>query len=315
MDDTKRARVFLSCGQRGDTERETARRVSRLLGERGYDVYVAVYEQDIGSIVQNVFDWLGKSEYFLFVDFDRQSDEYLPFSLYSHQELAIAGYLHLPAMIFCQKGRKRIGMADHLQINPIEFDTPNDLLERVEAQLNDFEVEGHWNPTHRNELELRVYEDVAQEMIVTDYDPFLWFHLEVQNKNKFRHAQNCTAFLSSMRWENDQQSMLGEPIPDLKWAGLLDPLSMINKGHSRRVAAICRNKVTGRVHVAISVDGRGIVREMADYLSGKILDYGNYILEYTVVSENFSDAQIRTRLTIGEAVDDFRLEEIPDSKD
>jgi hypothetical protein len=67
------ARVFISCGQAKETdERIVAHRISERLKAEGYEPYVAVEEQTLAGLTENIFGWLRKSEYFVFVDFKRE---------------------------------------------------------------------------------------------------------------------------------------------------------------------------------------------------------------------------------------------------
>jgi hypothetical protein len=65
-----RARVFISCGQsKGTSEIDIAHRIAERLEEEGFDPYVAVEEQTLVGLTENIFGRLRNSEYFLFVDF------------------------------------------------------------------------------------------------------------------------------------------------------------------------------------------------------------------------------------------------------
>ena len=89
------AKVFLSCGQSKaiKLEIETANAIKqRLLDEFGLDVFLSVNENFFDGN-PSFFDALKNSDYFLFVNFKRpvenpEKDCY--FSLYTHQELAMA---------------------------------------------------------------------------------------------------------------------------------------------------------------------------------------------------------------------------------
>ena len=68
----ERARVFVSCGQNYDEERNIALRVRDSLRELGFGPYVAVEEQSLRGLKENLFEQLRRSEYFVFVDFKRE---------------------------------------------------------------------------------------------------------------------------------------------------------------------------------------------------------------------------------------------------
>jgi hypothetical protein len=66
------ARVFISCGQaKGSNEVSIAKGISGRLERLGFDPYIAVGEQTLTGLTENIFKRLGVSEYFVFVDFLR----------------------------------------------------------------------------------------------------------------------------------------------------------------------------------------------------------------------------------------------------
>jgi hypothetical protein len=103
-----KAKVFISCGQRRNTEEiEIARTISRRLISLGYDPYVATEEQTLKGVKENIFSQLTSSEYFLFIDFRRERIDELDLcrgSLFSHQELAIASLIDMPLIAFQEEG-------------------------------------------------------------------------------------------------------------------------------------------------------------------------------------------------------------------
>jgi len=73
LSDEPRARVFISCGQsKGTDEEVTASAVAGRLEKLGFDPYVAVQEQTLRGLKENIFEQLAKSEYYIFVDFKRE---------------------------------------------------------------------------------------------------------------------------------------------------------------------------------------------------------------------------------------------------
>lgn len=119
-----KARVFVSCGQNmQNDEIQLARRIGQLLESLGYDPYVAVAEQTLRGVKENIFARLAESEYFLFVDFIR---ELLPNgnhrgSLFSHQELSIAAFLDKPLIAFQEQGVQLEGVLAFVQGNCTSF--------------------------------------------------------------------------------------------------------------------------------------------------------------------------------------------------
>jgi hypothetical protein len=71
-----RARVFISCGQNKVTDEERiAREIGLRLSELGYDPYIAIQEQTLRGLKENIFGRLEESEYFIFIDFKREELE------------------------------------------------------------------------------------------------------------------------------------------------------------------------------------------------------------------------------------------------
>lgn len=73
MEDRLPARVFISCGQHKDKgEVQVAMDIAAEFKKHGFDPYVAVEEQTLRGITENIFPQLAKSEYFVFIDFKRE---------------------------------------------------------------------------------------------------------------------------------------------------------------------------------------------------------------------------------------------------
>ncbi len=108
-----KAKVFVSCGQAvGSGEVDVARCVAANLVGLGFDPYVAVEEQTLRGLKEDVFAQLADSEYFVFIDFKREalsnSDPAVHRgSLFSHQELALATFLDIPVIALQEAGVKR----------------------------------------------------------------------------------------------------------------------------------------------------------------------------------------------------------------
>jgi len=75
MENNTRARVFISCGQQKDTnEIEVVREIAEKLEKMGFEPYIAVEEQTLKGVKENLFRRLSESEYFIFIDFKRGKD-------------------------------------------------------------------------------------------------------------------------------------------------------------------------------------------------------------------------------------------------
>lgn len=105
MDEEILSRVFISCGQQEGEERKFANNLQEMLkgDEYKFDPYVAIAQQSVRGLRENIFRQLEESEYFIFIDFKRErlcrngkdTGKHRG-SLWANQELAIAS-LESPA--------------------------------------------------------------------------------------------------------------------------------------------------------------------------------------------------------------------------
>ena len=143
-------RVFVSCGQRGE-ERHIAERVERLLRERfGLEPYLAFKIQSFDDVM-TITRELKASDYFLFIDFKRDSSRPtdLPCSLFTHQELALAHHLGFQKIIALQeKGAPLEGFLRYVLSNPEPFSDADDLLKKLETLV----AEKDWHAAYSRNL-------------------------------------------------------------------------------------------------------------------------------------------------------------------
>ena len=187
-----RARIFISCGQsKQSDEDQIAREIGNRLRYLGFDAYVAVEVQDLHGLRENIFEELRKSEYFLFVDFKRDSlgDSGLHRgSLFSNQELAIASLLEIDVVAFREKGVKpQDGLMQFLQVNPKEFSDKSMLPDAVVGVVQ----QRGWKSNWKNELALTATQPV-------DNGRAMCFHVNVCNRHRDKLATNCFAYLEKI---------------------------------------------------------------------------------------------------------------------
>ena len=161
MDGNKlRAKIFISCGQRKDSDEVViADQIAIRLREKGFDPYIAVQQQSLNGLKENIYQELSSSEYFVFIDFKR---EFISFeqdslsasienrgSLFCHQELALASYLDIPLIAFQEKGvKKNDGILQLLQANCTPF-TDRNILQNL---VSDYVDQKGWKPDWKNQL-------------------------------------------------------------------------------------------------------------------------------------------------------------------
>ncbi|MEI6243301.1 MAG: hypothetical protein WCP39_07885 [Chlamydiota bacterium] len=138
-----RARVFISCGQKPtvDLAEINANNVNQLIPEMtvakkifdkllklGYEPYLALEQQTLQGVKEGIFNHLENTEYFLFIDFEREGlykEGTINFdsgecrgSLFSNQELAIATFQGFETLAFQEKGvKKEDGILKFIQAN------------------------------------------------------------------------------------------------------------------------------------------------------------------------------------------------------
>jgi len=160
-----KARVFISCGQKADTDEPAiADAIAEALRSAGFDPYIAVRERTLRGLVENIFNRLAESEYFLFVDFKREplTDSEHRGSLFCHQELAVASFLQKRVLVFRERGVKKLdGIVSFLQANATEFGDREDLPRLITHAV----AQEGWNREWRDELSLsRLPEQHADEL-------------------------------------------------------------------------------------------------------------------------------------------------------
>jgi hypothetical protein len=303
-----RARVFISCGQTKDSdELETAHKIRERLKELGFDPYIAVDEQTLRGIKENIFPQLRDSEYFVFVDFKRE--QLIPRvgqpdppslyrgSLFSHQELALASFLDLELLAFQEKGVKQDdGILRFLQANAIEFSDRN-LLPSVIA---DVVRKRNWNPYSRAELvfkrDPKQYADSTVGMQAVAED-FRFYHLEVRNLHHRKTATNCYIYLEKAFKLDRPPIELPFKSVELKWTGYRWPSAHILPAAARSVDAFA---ILHRLPTHVKLIS---FSDSPAFGSLPIQSAGEYELQYALVSDNFPIARASFVLSLSDSLD------------
>jgi hypothetical protein len=276
------ARVFVSCGQRESGEKQIAHKVKKMLDDLGYEAYLAVYDQTLRSLRENIFAKLGhETEYFLFIDFCREKideKENCRGSLFSHQELAIASFLGFDndVLVFQEEHvLKRDGMIGAFQANAFPFRDRSGLMDQIRTQ-----VESQWRKDWRRQLTLEQADDpdceaVPQESGATGF----FFHIRVKNRHIRATAHHCYAFLRSVRDAVTNETRSFEAA-ELRWAGYDFPNAIIPPGNwTRRFDAVWFNSASPR-------DPRFKIFSDWPRNIPRLRTPGSWVLEYEVVSDN-----------------------------
>jgi hypothetical protein len=295
-----RARVFISCGQsKTSGEACVASKIRDRLRELGFDPYIAVEEQSLRGLTENVFAQLRTSEYFLFVDFKREKladSEFHRGSLFSQQELAIASLLNIEFAAFQEKGVGPLdGIMKFLHANTVEFTDRNQLPDTV---ANIIVQQSRWNPNWRNEL-------VLEASSPEDYRGAKCFHVRVQNRHREKLALNCSAYLEKVVKRPDTEIEIPGEMVELKWAANIWPRANIPARKPRRFDAFFiryaePNKVIFQVHTDSIGHGPQIPPEI-----------GEYALSFLVTSDNFPPVQERFILDLRSSLAETNLRPAP----
>lgn len=298
-----RARVFISCGQTKFTsEAETATNVAAALEALGYEPYVAIQEQTLEGLTQNVYNRLKESEYFIFIDFKREkiADSKLHRgSLFSHQELAIASFLGIPVLALQERGvNTNDGILGFLQANATRFSAddrhllPSLILGEIQKR--------NWNPQWRNELSLvRELSQSTQAYILgqNQQRPLArFFHIEVHNHHRERTATNCYAYLEKI-FDVTSNNYVPLQTIEFKWRGYSLPNAAIAANSYRHLDAffIVESDPT-TIHFSTFSDAGDILPLLPSRS-------GDYRLGYLILSDNFQPARCSLDLHLDAALE------------
>lgn len=304
-----KAKVFLSCGQyKGSEEPGIAEAVKRRIEELGFECYVAVTEQSLIGLRENIFSQIETSEYFVFIDFKREkletSDGWHRGSLFSHQELGIASFLHLPCMVFQERGvHPRDGMLSCFQANAQAF-TDRELLASAIADQISRKLEiGEWSIKWKNALSQQVPKTTYVDAWNMDGRAYRHFHVEVSNHHRRDAAQHCYVVLEEFKNLDTGDSLLPQP-GELKWAGTILPSIFIAPERLRSFDAF-----------KISIEEPSQIRfntfcDSTAFEPSTDSGVGEFQLRFGVYSSNFPVAHSCFKLTNPGTIGEINFEQI-----
>jgi hypothetical protein len=291
------ARVFISCGQtRGSEEEQIAGAIAGRLKKLGFDTYIAVAEQSLRGLIENIFAQLRTSEYFIFIDFKREKLDVAPAcyrgSLFAHQELAIASFLGLEVLAFQERGVKPDdGIMRFIQANSISFQDRHTLPSVIADKV----TERNWKSDWRNVLALEIAEP-SDAYFNDPKRPARYFHINVHNRHLTRVATNCYAYLEKVvRTDSGAETKI--KTIEFKWEGTGLPSVAIAAGSARAFDAvyIFHDAPTDLQFNALA-DSSGFFPN--------IRGEGEYELTYMVLSENFPIARATFKLDLRHSFQD-----------
>ena len=279
-----RAKVFVSCGQRKNTEEAALSiKIKELLEGKGFEPYIAIEQQSLSGLSENIFRELNTSDYYLFVDFKREQLANMAScrgSLYTNQELAIAAFLKKPVIAFQETGvESNDGMLGSLQVNPIPFSDRIILCEMIDKEVE----ERGWDNRSKNKLEISYLRFVDTNLIINgQFIPARFFHLNVENKNLEKNALDCYAYAIRIFDKRKNQEVPVKAV-ELKWAGYVFPNATILKKLPRPLDAffIFKGKPNELRFTSYS--------DSTEFMAS-IVGPGDFEITYEVASANFPEA-------------------------
>ena len=288
----------------------------------GFDPYIAVTEQSLKGVKENIFTRLSESEYLIFVDFKRDRLSRLEDgvardtgkhrgSLFSNQELAIATYLDIECIAFQEQGVRELdGILGFIQANCMEFSDRPSLADVVADKVREKLNTGEWSAAWRHELRLTRRTPTEHELVNAgggSPDPTRFFHIEVQNLHRAKIARGCTGYIERIRKLETGEEVVPDLV-ELKW-----------KGHTGLSVSIPpqKSRYLDGFHIR-----HGLPKTISLGINWLFIDYTGYHraytlwkgydcdLSYVVFSENFPPVRGVFRLTMGTTLDDVEFSEI-----
>jgi hypothetical protein len=145
--------VFISCGQCTADEIALGNAMERLVkGNTKYDAYFAEQQNSLEGLSSNILSSLARCAAFVGVAHHRGvvtrlQDQIVRASVWVEQEIAIAAFIQhafkrrIEVALYLQKGIYREGIREQLRLDPIEFETTDEVLKDFKARLGTWKLE------------------------------------------------------------------------------------------------------------------------------------------------------------------------------
>ena len=140
----KSKRVFISCGQNAESEKNLGKKIAALVNEKtGLEGYFAENQQSLDGVTRNIFYEIFTASGFIAIMHKRDQIKQDPLefrgSVWVEQEIAIAAFLvqtlgkKLPNKVYIEKGIIREGVRGYILLNPMEFSDHQEILADLET--------------------------------------------------------------------------------------------------------------------------------------------------------------------------------------
>lgn len=289
------ARVFISCGTKKDAEQEAAKKLQEYFEDRGFSVYKVNRQQGLYDS-ESILEELAYSDYFLFVDFyrDREYEEDLPISLFSHQELAVATVEGFKYDIACFRDarfeKRSQGLFGYLQAQPDTFEDASDLMSLVEERTAD------WFPSYSRHLLLkgisRVHPERYTDHMGSYVDPTIW-HAKVQNKRLRDAAVSCVCRVQDIKIISGGTAHFTDHA-NLKWAGSRETYSVNLLPQEESYVDLLLVSNDNKIFLNSDSD----IRERDGTRKPIIEEEGEYHISYLVFSQGFRPLRFTAKVEI-----------------
>ena len=306
-----RARVFISCGQRGP-EVETAASLRDLIRSMGFCPYVAIEVHSLRGLTEGIYERLQTADYFLFVDFPRDSlaePGTRRGSLFSNQELAIASFLEIDVLPFLHTSVLREGILDHIQGNPILFDSPEDLIQKVEHHVR----ESAWDSRSRREVKIERTPGQFENAYVPAPDTqghssvaiVRYYHLWLHNLHWRTPATDCIVHVLSVRKLVTSEEYHPDAV-ELKFKHVTSP-SVTIPPRTRRQFDCIIVPVDNPSTAIVGILNPTHLDSQRAVLQHTIKGPGDFELNLIAYSREFRPTSCEVRLHLGTSIDDVKL--------
>lgn len=298
----RKARVFISCGQKNEREVQIGKSVEKYFKEgRQFLTYFAGKVHSPDALTDNIFQHLKKSEYFIFIDFKREKlDEgKCRGSLFVNQEIAIASFLKLKGIGFVEKGLKREGIVDYQIYNAFPFEDGTQILDRLKSETDT------WDNQSVNELHISKGLITKNSSIIDNpaQPSSDWYHIEIWNRNKDEHAFSCLGYVTKIV-NIDTKEEIEIPTNELIWSGIGEVEVNLIKNGKREMDAFYVIHGEPLIHF----HQRQLHTTNPKY---RLPDFekGRYLITYAVISKNYETASKTFRLEYVDTIQDIVFEE------
>lgn len=290
------SKVFISCGQASNEEKDAANDVASWLLNQGFNPYLAIEVQSILDINEGIISELKSSDYYLFINFSREKvqgekGEFFRGSFFTNQELAIAYALNFERLICInQNGTRREGLFSLIGSNTPEFDSYDKVLSTVQSAVQ----KAKWDPNYSRNLVITNPHWSSPNILHGDHTgqrQIKALYIEIHNKRNDRGAIDAVIRLSHINNPNGQRAHS----PDrshLKCAGFANQYSQTIWPQSQVsfeiLALDMNNQSQAYLSSAMDILPRSPI----------IAHIGKYVLEYEVFSQGFPKVTFSIELNL-----------------